>query len=645
MTEIAGFSVKETIREDPVFQWVRADAINGDPVVVQILHPDAKRKKKQIDALKEYFETLMHRGRPRHLSPTQLLGDPPVHPLVVVYPDEQAEPLRDALAREPKNAERWWRQACDALQQLHVMKLVYGCVSLESFVVIGGKTKLTNFGYAPLLESGHAGALAECGALAAPEVREQSGISPKSDIHGLAKAVAEWKPKVKTSDWYKKATADDPSNRYEKIGELSPRITEEVRPTIHTLKVRSDPKTAGAITGGGDYQKGESVEVEARPGNGWQFEHWSGDLDGHENPATVTMDADQVIVAHFTKIPMILRVSIEPPEAGNVWVDEEYVEGEVEFAKGQEATVAVQPTSDDWKFTGWKKDAAGSENPITVVMDANKAVVAHFEFVGVREPDGGSTAPAPSPIYELDTKADPSRKAGKVTGGGRYQVGADGEPSDAVIEAIARKGYRFDHWEGDLPAGAENPARLTMDGNKTVVAHFVKVKVLVHLEADADPPTAGRVEGRGDYELGSKVTVRAIPASEETELGEWVLGDQIRGPSNPIRIKMDGDKHVTARFRPKDSTQPPAAQQRAIRNKVRIMMLGSPLTVCPFLVCMTGLMAIWALSIVSGLAVFGCIAGMMITFGVFLSRLILGSEKLRNIAIAEIEEETSAERG
>ncbi|MGD9249406.1 MAG: cellulase family glycosylhydrolase, partial [Desulfobacteraceae bacterium] len=50
---------------------------------------------------------------------------------------------------------------------------------------------------------------------------------------------------------------------------------------------------------GGSYQGGTVVEVTAQPDSGWEFLGWSGDLDGDDNPASVTMNANMTVTANF----------------------------------------------------------------------------------------------------------------------------------------------------------------------------------------------------------------------------------------------------------------------------------------------------------------------------------------------------------
>jgi hypothetical protein len=63
---------------------------------------------------------------------------------------------------------------------------------------------------------------------------------------------------------------------------------------------------AGTVTKDPDqsaYALGTEVELTANPNPGWMFSHWSGDLTGSDNPATITMTDDKVVVASFVVYP------------------------------------------------------------------------------------------------------------------------------------------------------------------------------------------------------------------------------------------------------------------------------------------------------------------------------------------------------
>ena len=58
--------------------------------------------------------------------------------------------------------------------------------------------------------------------------------------------------------------------------------------------------SVGLSPSGGLYAPGTAVQVTAVPAGGWVFDHWSGDLSGTANPATIVMDGNRQVVAHFT---------------------------------------------------------------------------------------------------------------------------------------------------------------------------------------------------------------------------------------------------------------------------------------------------------------------------------------------------------
>lgn len=74
----------------------------------------------------------------------------------------------------------------------------------------------------------------------------------------------------------------------------------EVIPPEYTLTVDLDGGTmVTKIPDQATYTAGETVLLFAY-GDGWTFDHWSGDLTGSDNPANIHMDGDKTVLAHFT---------------------------------------------------------------------------------------------------------------------------------------------------------------------------------------------------------------------------------------------------------------------------------------------------------------------------------------------------------
>jgi len=73
-------------------------------------------------------------------------------------------------------------------------------------------------------------------------------------------------------------------------------------PTLCTLTVNVLPPQGGTATGGGAWNRGTTVDIEAVPADeSWHFVCWSGDLWSLENPTTIKMTCDKTITAHFVE--------------------------------------------------------------------------------------------------------------------------------------------------------------------------------------------------------------------------------------------------------------------------------------------------------------------------------------------------------
>ena len=55
---------------------------------------------------------------------------------------------------------------------------------------------------------------------------------------------------------------------------------------------------------GGQYLIGTSVTLSAAPDAGWQFDNWSGGLNGTENPQSITVAQNTTVSAYFSEIPI-----------------------------------------------------------------------------------------------------------------------------------------------------------------------------------------------------------------------------------------------------------------------------------------------------------------------------------------------------
>ena len=119
------------------------------------------------------------------------------------------------------------------------------------------------------------------------------------------------------------------------------------------------------------YPYGTVVQLTAIADAGWVFSSWSGNLSGSANPASITMNGNRSVTAHFTQNQYTLTVTIDG--SGSVTKNP----NQATYTFGQVVTLTAVPGS-GWGFSSWTGDLTGSQNPKTITMNGNKAVTAHF---------------------------------------------------------------------------------------------------------------------------------------------------------------------------------------------------------------------------------------------------------------------------
>ena len=142
-------------------------------------------------------------------------------------------------------------------------------------------------------------------------------------------------------------------------------------PTV-LLSTSATPCGGGTVTPfGGTYQKGDSVTLVAVPAKYYSFSGWSGDISGLTNPITFEMNSNKDIVASFVKMEFSLQTSVDSP--GNGTVDPK----SGSYEAGSTVIVTAFPET-GYGFDHWGGSATGTTNPISVLIDGDKAVTAYF---------------------------------------------------------------------------------------------------------------------------------------------------------------------------------------------------------------------------------------------------------------------------
>ncbi len=266
----------------------------------------------------------------------------------------------------------------------------------------------------------------------------------------------------------------------------------------------------------GPYSFDDTVELKAVPDAGWSFSNWTGDISGSTNPQVVTIENNMTITANFVQNNYTLTT--DSVGNGNVTVSP----NNVTYSYGDVIEVSAFPLT-GWSFSGWSGDISESSNPVLVVMDGNKTVLATFI----------------QNEYSLTLDVVGEGSITKNPNNSTYHYGDTVE-----LVASPEAGYTFSEWTGDV-SGSSNPISVVMDENKTATATFVQS--MYSLTVSSNPSLGGTVilNNTGPYYYGDAIELIATPEPGWSFIG-W-NGD-LAGSTNPNVIVMDVNKTVQAMF-------------------------------------------------------------------------------------------------
>ena len=135
---------------------------------------------------------------------------------------------------------------------------------------------------------------------------------------------------------------------------------------------------------------GSSVQVTAVPASGYYFAGWAGDASGNSNPLSIMMGSDKSVTATFE--PLTNAILVEISGSGSVVKNPD----QDNYAQGTEVLLTAMPEP-GWHFAGWReaggdreirpgdlpsrpRDATGTDNPLTLLMNGSRTVIATFEM-------------------------------------------------------------------------------------------------------------------------------------------------------------------------------------------------------------------------------------------------------------------------
>ena len=144
--------------------------------------------------------------------------------------------------------------------------------------------------------------------------------------------------------------------------------------------------------------------------------------------------------------------------------------------------------------------------------------------------------------YTLNVTVSPPEGGSVSPNMGTYKDG-----SSVSVVATPAGEYEFSRWSGD-ESGTSNVLNFQMNGNKNIVAQFVKRKYSLTINTQGEGTVSEQLISSGkstDYSSGSVVKLTANPSAGYYFSG-W-SGD-VTGDTNPIEVNIDKPKTITAKF-------------------------------------------------------------------------------------------------
>ena len=334
----------------------------------------------------------------------------------------------------------------------------------------------------------------------------------------------------------------------------------------------------GTVEGAGDYEEGTEATLTATPAEGYEFVNWtSGETEvSTANPFTFTVTSDTTLVANFKEVePVKLYLNAKDWGYGDArfaayffdpakWVDMTKVEGEtyiyeVEVPAGYTKVIFVRmngsTTENNWdnkwnqtgnldiptdgknmfKPDGWDgKTTTWSTYTPSVKYTFTKGSTWYIDFSAITGKKGANYPKAN--VADIDYSAN---------------AGGTVIPVTFTADVTWAEGATFIKTEqGDwaelkftTPTEGANCAQVAADGKSYTWTTYVPV-VIYTVTATAEN---GTVEGAGDYEEGTEVTLTAT-AAEGYEFVNWTKGEEVVSTENPYTFVVTADVALVANF-------------------------------------------------------------------------------------------------
>ncbi len=264
-----------------------------------------------------------------------------------------------------------------------------------------------------------------------------------------------------------------------------------------------------------NYAPGTAVSLTAVPGAGYSFTGWSGDTTTTVNPLNLQMTRNRSFTATFT----INQYTLSVTNVGGG--TNAKVPNQATYAHGTSVQVTATPNPFN-HFVSWTGDTTGTTNPLTLIMNRNRAFAANFAI----------------DTYPLTVNVTGSGSVAKNPDLPQYNHG-----STLQLTATPAVGWSFTGWTGDTTT-TTNPLTVVMNRAKTLTATFTINSYALTVNVVGNGSVA-RNPNQPTYTHGTSVQLTATP-NTGWSFTNW--SGAVTGSTNPVQVVMDAPKTVTGTF-------------------------------------------------------------------------------------------------
>ena len=287
----------------------------------------------------------------------------------------------------------------------------------------------------------------------------------------------------------------------------------------HTIGVNTANATQGTASGSSTVDYNTAVWISATPNYGYHFTQWND--SNSSNPRRVVVSQDTVFTASFA-----------PNQYSATCMANDNSRGSVTTAGGSynyltSVTFTAVPNA-NYHFLRWSNGS--TDNPITFTLTQDTALTAIFVGLTANVDDntmGTATHTKTANLVE-------------------------------VVTATPNYGYHFVQWQD---GNTDNPRTVTLTQDTVLTAYFAVNSY--HVTLSSNDSTLGSVQGGGDYDYLSQVTISAT-AAQHCHFVQWSDGNT----TNPRLLTLTCDTAFTALFERDQQYQIVVAANDSTRGSV-----------------------------------------------------------------------------